>query len=124
MAQSGLEIDEALAPRVATVMGSALGGMGTIDENYKLTYREGKTRVHPFLVPRLMANAPASHLSMRHGAKGPNWTVSRPPVPRPIMRSGRPFIWCVAGMADAALAGGAEAALNWGTHEGLGRVCG
>ncbi len=114
VAQSGIEIDEALATRTAVVMGSSLGGMTTIDNNYKLTYGEGKTRVHPFLVPRLMANAPASHLSMEHGAKGPNWTVSTA-CSSGNHAIGQAFHLIRSGGADAALCGGAEAALVWGT---------
>lgn len=114
VAQSGLAIGEALAPRAAVVMGCSLGGMGTVDENYRLTYGEGKTRVHPFLVPRLMTNAPASQLSMAHGAKGPNWTVSTA-CSSSNHAIGQAFHLVRSGGADVALCGGAEAALTWGT---------
>lgn len=114
MTQSGLRLDGELALRTAVVMGSSLGGMNTIDDNFKLTYGEGKTRVHPFLVPRLMANAPGSHLSMEHGAKGPNWTVSTA-CSSANHAMGQAFHLIRSGGADAAITGGTEAALNWGT---------
>jgi nodulation protein E len=74
--QSGLEFDGELAEQSGVVLGTSGGGLGTQDENYRLVYQEGKNRVHPFVVPRLMNNAAASHVSMRHNLQGPSFTVS------------------------------------------------
>ena len=75
-AQSGLEISEELGLRTATILGSAMGGLNTQDENYYAVYHEMKNRVHPFIVPRLMSNAPVSQISMKHGLMGPAYVVS------------------------------------------------
>ena len=64
MAQSGLEISEHSALRAGVVLGTAGGGLQTQDDNYKAVYEDGKNRVHPFVVPRLMNNSAASHVSM------------------------------------------------------------
>ena len=64
VAQSGLEVGGALSERAGVVLGTSGGGLQTQDENYRLVYQEGKNRVHPFVVPRLMNNAAASHVSM------------------------------------------------------------
>jgi nodulation protein E len=53
------------------VLGTAGGGVNTWDENYRAVYEEGKNRVHPFVVPKLMNNAAASHLSMEFNLNGP-----------------------------------------------------
>jgi hypothetical protein len=45
--------------------------VNTWDENYRSVYEEGKNRVHPFVVPKLMNNAAASHVSMEYNLKGP-----------------------------------------------------
>ncbi len=58
------------------VLGTAGGGLQTQDENYRSVYEEGKNRVHPFVVPRLMNNAAASHVSMAHNLQGPTYTVA------------------------------------------------
>ena len=50
--------------------------MTTLDENYRSVYEDGKNRVHPFVVPKLMNNAAASHVSMEFNLKGPSFTVS------------------------------------------------
>ncbi|WP_317054610.1 beta-ketoacyl-[acyl-carrier-protein] synthase family protein [Roseovarius rhodophyticola] len=76
IAQSGLEFSGALAARAGVVLGNSGGGMTTLDENYRTVYEDGKNRVHPFVVPKLMNNAAASHVSMEFNLKGPSFTVS------------------------------------------------
>ena len=63
MAQSGLTLNDALALQTGVVLGSAGGGLQTQDQNYKTVYEDGKIRVHPFVVPRLMMNAASSQPS-------------------------------------------------------------
>jgi nodulation protein E len=112
-AESGLEMDEALSLRAGVVLGTALNGMETIDSNYRAVFEEGKNRVHPFVVPRLMTNAGASHISMRHGLRGPSWTVTT------ACASSNHAIAQAAqmirsGAADVMASGGAEAPLVFG----------
>ncbi len=74
--QSGIEFHGDLAARSGVVLGTAGGGVSTWDDNYRSVYEDGKNRVHPFVVPKLMNNAAASHVSMEHNLKGPSFTVS------------------------------------------------
>ncbi len=74
--QSGLSFDDELAARAGVVLGNSGGGMTTLDENYRSVYEDGKNRVHPFVVPKLMNNAAASHLSIEFNLRGPAFTVS------------------------------------------------
>ncbi len=76
IAQAGLEFSGELAARSGVVLGNSGGGMTTLDENYRSVYEEGKNRVHPFVVPKLMNNAAAGHVSMEFNLKGPSFTVS------------------------------------------------
>ena len=76
IAQSGLEFSGELAARSGVVLGNSGGGMTTLDENYRVVYEEGKNRVHPFVVPKLMNNAAAAHVSMEFNLKGPSFTVA------------------------------------------------
>ena len=76
VAQSGIEFDEALGLKTATVIGTAMGGLHTLDENYHAVYAQMKNRVHPLIIPRLMANAPVSQISMEYGLMGASWSVS------------------------------------------------
>ncbi|SEA20702.1 beta-ketoacyl-[acyl-carrier-protein] synthase family protein [Rubrimonas cliftonensis] len=113
VAQSGLEVDEALAPRAGVAIGTALTGMETVDANYRAVYEEKKNRVHPFVVPRLMTNAGASQISMAHGLTGPAWTVSTA-CSSSNHAIGQAFHLIRSGGADVMLAGGAEAPLVFG----------
>lgn len=73
---SGLPNEAGLRDRVGVIIGNAGGGLGTIDDNFRAVYEDRKDRVHPFVVPRLMNSASASHLSMIHGFRGPAFSVS------------------------------------------------
>ncbi|WP_339949822.1 beta-ketoacyl-[acyl-carrier-protein] synthase family protein [uncultured Albimonas sp.] len=103
--------DEAL--RAAVVIGTALPGMQTLDDSYRAAFEEGKSRVHPFVVPRLMVSAPASHISMIHGLKGPAWSVSTA-CASANHAIGQAFHLVRSGAADLAVTGGAEAPLTFG----------
>jgi len=111
--QSGLDFSGALGPRTATILGSAMGGLGTQDENYYHVYHEMKNRVHPFIVPRLMNNAPVSQISMAHGLKGPAYVVSTA-CSSGNHAIGQAFHLVRSGAVDAAVTGGAEAVLCFG----------
>ncbi|MGY6703658.1 beta-ketoacyl-[acyl-carrier-protein] synthase family protein [Roseinatronobacter sp.] len=113
VAQSGLQIDDALALRAGVVMGTAGGGNLTVDDNYRTVYAEGKNRVHPFVVPRLMHNAATSHISMELGLKGPAFTVSTA-CASANHAMGQAFQMLRCGMADVMVTGGSEAMLGFG----------
>lgn len=113
MAQSGLEITEDLALKTATIIATAMGGLHTQDENYYAVYHEMKNRVHPFIIPRLMANAPVSQVSMKYGLKGPAWSVATA-CSSSNHAIGQAFQAVRSGQCDAALTGGTESVLCFG----------
>ncbi len=115
--QSGLSFDGALGERTATILGTSMGGQHTQDDNYRLVYGEGKTRVHPFLVPRLMANAPVSWVSMDNGLKGPAYSISTA-CASSNHAIGQAFHLVRSGGADVAVTGGTESGLTWGVLKG------
>lgn len=111
--QSGIEFDETLGLRTATILGSAMGGLHTQDENYFAVYHEMKNRVHPFIVPRLMGNAPVSQISMAHGLMGPAYVVSTA-CSSSNHAIGQAFHMVRSGTVDAAITGGTESVLCFG----------
>ncbi len=113
VAQSGLEIDEALGLRAGVVLGTAGGGNTTVDDNYRAVYGEGKNRVHPFVVPRLMHNAATSQLAMEFGLKGPSFTVSTA-CASSNHAMGQALQLLRSGAADVMLTGRSEAMLCFG----------
>ncbi|PYE86035.1 beta-ketoacyl-[acyl-carrier-protein] synthase family protein [Pseudoroseicyclus aestuarii] len=113
MAQSGLAPEGEAALRIGVVLGNSGGGLGTTDDNYRAVYEEGKSRVHPFVVPRLMNNAAASHISMAHGLMGPSFTVSTA-CASSNHAMGLAFQMVRSGAAPAMVTGGSEAMLCFG----------
>ena len=110
---SGLEIAEELSERAGVVLGTSGGGLQTQDENYRLVYQEGKNRVHPFVVPRLMNNAAASHVSMVHNLRGPSYTVATA-CASSNHAMGQAFNLIRSGQARVVLTGGSESMLCFG----------
>jgi nodulation protein E len=113
VSQSGLSFDGALAARTGVVLGTAAGGVSTWDENYRAVYEEGKNRVHPFVVPRLMNNAAAAHVSMEWNLQGPSFTVSTACASSNHAMA-QAFAMVRSGMAPAMLTGGSESMLCFG----------
>jgi nodulation protein E len=113
VAQSGLIFEGALAVKSGVVLGTAGGGTNTWDENYRTVYEEGKNRVHPFVVPKLMNSAAASHISMRYHLMGPSFTVATA-CASSNHAMGQAFWLVRSGAAPVMLAGGSEAMLCFG----------
>lgn len=113
VAQSGLEFDGALGFETGVILGTAAGGMTTWDESYRAVFAEGKNRVHPLVVPKLMNSAAASHVSMAHGVRGPVFTVSSA-CASSNHAMGLAFQMIRAGTVTAVLTGGSEAMLCFG----------
>jgi len=113
VAQSGIEFDEALGLRTATIIGTAMGGLHTLDANYRAVYYEMKNRVHPLIIPRLMANAPVSQITMEYGLMGASWSVSTA-CSSSNHAIAQAFQLVRSGVADAAVTGGTESVLCFG----------
>jgi nodulation protein E len=111
MAMAGLP--KGLGPRGGVILGTAAGGIGTWEESYRAVFAEGRNRVSPLVVPRLMHNAPASHLSIRFGLTGPVLAVSSA-CASANHSMGLAMQQIRLGLADVMLTGGAEAMLCFG----------
>jgi nodulation protein E len=113
MQQSGLTLTGELAAKSGVVLGTAGGGVSTWDDNYRSVYEDGKNRVHPFVVPKLMNNAAASHVSMAYNLKGPSFTVSTACASSNHAMA-QAFQMVRSGMAPVMLTGGSESMLCFG----------
>jgi nodulation protein E len=111
--QSGLNFDGHLGYEAGVILGTAGGGVNTWDDNYRAVYEEGKNRVHPFVVPKLMNNAAASHVSMEFNLKGPSFTVATA-CASSNHAMGQAFHMIRSGTTRAMLTGGSESMLCFG----------
>lgn len=117
VAASGLRFEGELAPRTATILGTGVGGIGTLDEGFHRLYAEGAQRLHPFTIPRLMVSAPTAQVSMEFGLTGPSFTASSA-CASAAHAIGLAFQMVRGGLVDAAVTGGAEASLTFGALKG------
>ncbi|MDJ0630257.1 MAG: beta-ketoacyl-[acyl-carrier-protein] synthase family protein [Rhodobacter sp.] len=113
ISQAGLTFFGELAARSGVVLGTSGGGLSTQDENYRVVYEDGKNRVHPFVVPKLMNNAAASHVSMQWNLKGPSFTVATA-CASSNHAMGQAFQMIRYGLADVMVTGGSESMLCFG----------
>lgn len=113
LAQSGLTFNGALADQSGVILGTSGGGLTTQDENYRSVYEEGKNRVHPFIVPKLMNNAAVSQVSMEWNLRGPSFTVSTA-CASSNHAMGQAFNMVRSGMATVMVTGGSESMLCFG----------
>jgi 3-oxoacyl-[acyl-carrier-protein] synthase II len=72
---AGLKTDRVDASRFGVLVGSGIGGIETLLDNYETLRTKGPDRVSPFFVPMIIINMASGVISMRFGAKGPNSSV-------------------------------------------------
>jgi len=112
-----LDITEQMALGAATIIGNGAGGMNTLDDAFLRIYGQNVTRAHPLTIPRLMANAASSLISMDLGLKGPTFTIASA-CASGTHAIGQAFQLVRTGQAPVALAGGSEACITVGTMKG------
>ncbi|MGQ0610338.1 MAG: beta-ketoacyl-[acyl-carrier-protein] synthase family protein [Paracoccaceae bacterium] len=112
-AMAGLALSGAAALSAGVIMGTAGGGHMAAEAAYRAVFAEGRGRVHPFTVPRLMANSAAGQIAIAQGLKGPSLTVSTA-CASSNHAIGLAFQMVASGQAEVMLAGGAEAMLDFG----------
>jgi nodulation protein E len=105
---SKIELTPELRQNAAIVCGSAVGGQAAIESGFEDLWVQGRGRVHPLTIPKTMANAGASHISMDLGLAGPVYTVSTA-CSSANHAIGQAFRLVRDGEADLAVTGGAEA---------------
>jgi 3-oxoacyl-[acyl-carrier-protein] synthase II len=109
--QSGLKIEDANRDRVGILIGSGIGGINSILEQYEIMRERGPERISPFLIPMMISDGAAGNLAIRVGARGPNMSLAT------ACASGTNALGEAAemirrGAADAMIAGASEAAIN------------
>lgn len=104
---SGLEVTEENAERIGVIMGSGIGGLGTIERNYEAYQTNGPRKISPFFVPSSIINMVAGNLSIMYGLKGPNMSIvsACTTAAHSIGDAARMISY---GDADVMIAGGAE----------------
>ncbi len=110
---SGIEFTAALGEQTAIVTGSSAGGKATEDDGFRNLYALNSPRFPPLSIPKAMANAGASRISLEFGITGPVYTVSTA-CSSANHAIGQAFWMVRSGVAEIALAGGSEAPFTLG----------
>lgn len=116
---SGLDFSQEDLSRVGAIVGTGIGGLKEIEEQHLRIINKGPTKVSPFCVPRLMANAACGNIAIRYGLRGPNFCVSSA-CASGNHAIGEAFCNIIYGRSDIIITGSSEAAL---TPIGLASFC-
>jgi 3-oxoacyl-[acyl-carrier-protein] synthase II len=108
---SQLKIEEQNADRVGVFVGSGMGGLPAIEHYHKVLLEKGPRRITPFFIPMVIINLAAGQISIKFGARGPNY------APATACATGSHAIGDAykviqRGDADAIIAGGTESVIT------------
>ncbi len=108
---AGLKVDESNRDRIGILIGTGIGGIGSLLEQYDIMRERGPERVSPFLIPMMISDGAAGNIAIRLGVRGPNMSLAT------ACASGTNALGEAAEMirrnsADVMIAGASEAAIN------------
>ncbi len=111
LTDSGMDLEKEDLARIGSFVGSGIGGMDTLHDQYKILFEKGPNRISPFFIPMMIANMAAGQVSIAFGLQGPSSCIVTAcatgtncigDAMRVIQR----------GDADVMVAGGTEAAIS------------
>jgi len=76
MRDSGLDLSKEDPFRAGTIIGSGIGGLNEFEEQHTRYIKDGPSRISPFVIPKMIANAAAGNISIEFGLAGPNTAIS------------------------------------------------
>ena len=105
-----IEVNDSNRQRIGALVGSGVGGVGTVLAEHLVMREKGPTRVSPFLVPMMLPDTAGGQIAITFGMRGPNLAITS------ACATGSNALGEAAetirrGAADVMLAGGAEAAI-------------
>jgi len=111
MKDSELKIEGSEGEKVGVIIGSGIGGFGTIEREHEVLLKEGPRRISPFFIPSSIVNLAAGQVSIRYGARGPN-SAPCTACSAGTHAVGDSFKIIQRDDADVMIAGGSEAAIT------------
>jgi 3-oxoacyl-[acyl-carrier-protein] synthase II len=116
---SGLDLEKEDKERIGVIVGSGIGSLGIIEEQYSVYLKGGPSRLSPFLIPMLIVNEASGQIAIAFGLKGPNSCVTTA-CASGSHAIGDAFRIIQRGDADVMITGGTESSI---TYLGLGGFC-
>ncbi len=116
---AGLDLSKEDLTRIGVIIGSGIGSLRVVEEECRTYFEKGPSRLSPFMIPMLIVNEAAGHVSITLGLKGPNSCVATA-CASGSHAIGDAFRVVRYGDADIMLAGGTESCI---TALGIGGFC-
>ncbi|MGD9868915.1 MAG: beta-ketoacyl synthase [Hyphomicrobiales bacterium] len=117
VAQSGLEVplkgDKRY--RAASIIGSGVGGLTTLEFSYKMLFKENKRATHPLTLLKSIGSSAAAHVSIEYGITGPTFGIVSA-CSTAAHSIGTVYRMIRENVVDLGIAGASEASLNWGAQ--------
>ncbi|MFT5882171.1 MAG: 3-oxoacyl-[acyl-carrier-protein] synthase II [Crocinitomicaceae bacterium] len=110
MTDSGMDHEAVDKTRVGVMVGSGIGGLGTLERDHKKLLERGPSRVSPFVIPMMISNIASGMISMEYGFGGPNMVIVTA-CATSNHNIGEAWRMIKFDDADAFIAGGAEATI-------------
>ena len=110
MEDSGLDPDAVDKDRVGVMVGSGIGGLGTLEREHSKLIARGPGKVSPFVIPMMISNIASGMISMEYGFGGPNMAIVTA-CATANHNIGEAWRMIKFGDADAFIAGGAESTI-------------
>ena len=111
LAQAGLQITEENADDIGVYIGSGIGGVVTLHEQFKVLYFKGPDRISPFFINMMIVDGASGIVSILTGARGPNFAIVSA-CATSANTIGEAWETIRRGDARAMIAGGAEKAVT------------
>ncbi len=108
---SGMDLSQQDLSRIGSYVGSGIGGMDTLHDQYKTLFEKGPNRISPFFIPMMIANMAAGQVSIAFGLQGPSSCVVTA-CATGTNCIGDAMKVIQRGDADVMVAGGTEAAIS------------
>lgn len=107
--------------RLGCVIGSGIGGIHTLEEEYKNFLNKGNRHVSPFTIPKLISNMASGEIAIKYGLKGKNFNITSA-CATSANTLGEAFTAIKLGKLDMCLSGGSEAAITPFTLAGFNNM--
>ena len=108
---AGLDFSRENSERIGVIVGSGIGGLQTIEEEFTVLKEKGADRVTPFLIPKLISNIASGEIAIQYGLAGPNYSVASA-CATANNAIGEALRHIRYGDADVMICGGSEAAIT------------
>ncbi|MFH1454273.1 MAG: beta-ketoacyl-ACP synthase II [Armatimonadota bacterium] len=111
LADANLEINEENSDRIGALVGSGIGGMETLENQFRVLFERGPSKVSPFFIPMMISNMASGQLGIFFGIRGPNLSIMTA-CATGAHSIGEACHIIKRGEADVMIAGGTEAAIT------------